>query len=55
MLHQWHLIIGRETKTLNRELQIKEIVEINHRHLVNNLERNLSSELKFLGEVISKK
>ena len=56
MLHQWHPNYRqRETKTLNRELQIKEIVEINHRHLVNNLERNLSKvNLNSWGEVISK-
>jgi hypothetical protein len=35
----------RETKTLNRELQIKEIVEINHRHLVTGKE--LSVNFKF--------
>jgi glycosyltransferase involved in cell wall biosynthesis len=56
MLHQWHPNYRqRETKALNRELQIKEIVEINHRHLVNNLERNISKvNSNSWGEVISK-
>lgn len=56
MLHQWHPNYRqRETKVLNRELQIKEIVEINHRHLFNNLERNISKvNLNSWGEVISK-
>lgn len=37
MLHQWHPNYRqRETKTLNRELQLSGIVEINHQHLLHN-------------------
>ena len=56
MLHQWHSNYRqRETKTLNKELQIREIVETNHRHLVDNLQQNKSKvNLNCWGEVISK-
>lgn len=56
LLHQWHPNYRlRETKTLNRELQIDGVVELNHRHLVNNLEKNNSKvNLNSWGEVISK-
>lgn len=41
MLHQWHPNYRkRETKTLNKELQLSGIVEINHQHLLHNLKAN---------------
>ncbi|WDO14488.1 glycosyltransferase [Flavobacterium sp. WW92] len=41
ILHQWHPNYRkRETKTLNKELQLSGIVEINHQHLLHNLKTN---------------
>ncbi|MGL2994905.1 glycosyltransferase family 2 protein [Flavobacterium sp. TSSA_36] len=43
MLHQWHPNYRkRETKRLNLELQLSGIVEHNHLHLVNNLDKRVT-------------
>ncbi|WP_308130762.1 galactosyltransferase-related protein [uncultured Flavobacterium sp.] len=42
MLHQWHPNYRqRETKTLNKELQLSGIVEINQQHLFHNQKENI--------------
>lgn len=43
LLHQWHKNYrSRETKQLNKELQLSGIVEVNHKHLKYNLENQIS-------------
>lgn len=43
MLHQWHKNFrSRETKELGKELQLSGIVEINHQHLIYNLENKIT-------------
>lgn len=55
MLHQWHPNYRkRETKTLNKELQLSGIVEINHQHLLHNLKTNATKvNPKGWGNVIT--
>ncbi len=55
LLHQWHKNYrSRETRELNKELQLSGIVEVNHKHLVYNLENRISKvNLETWGKVLS--
>jgi glycosyltransferase involved in cell wall biosynthesis len=55
MLHQWHKNYRkRETVHLNTELQLSQIVEINHRHLVHNSQNEIENvNSQNWGKIIS--
>lgn len=56
LLHQWHPNYRkRETIKLNKELQLKGVVELNHRHLKYNLENGITNvNLKAWGCIMNK-